>query len=335
MVSVIVPMYNAEKYAKQCINSILNQTYHNIEIILINDGSTDSTAKICDEFAKSIERVHIFHKQNSGPNSCRKLGFEQSNGDYIYYVDADDYIADDAVEKLLNACIKNNAQVSACGYSKVGAGDAEYCIKSNSDIIEKADFTKALVLPAICLDDKDETVVPDFLWNHMYKANCITSDCFISDTICTREDAYFNLAILNNIERVALVKEPLYFYRTNAQSLTVAYRDKKFEKDLYYIRFIKDYISHSGIESGDRVQRMIAAAMLGCIDNFAKRGSFKHFKDGMKKMESDSEIVKVMMNYNNLKLNSHQNLSCKLWNSDRYRLLYLYRKAVIKKSLRG
>lgn len=100
LISVIVPVYNVEKYLHKCINSILNQTYKNLEIILIDDGSTDNSGKICDEYALKDNRIKVIHKENGGLSSARNAGLDICSGDYIGFVDSDDYIAEDMYEYL-------------------------------------------------------------------------------------------------------------------------------------------------------------------------------------------------------------------------------------------
>lgn len=115
LVSIIVPVYNTEKFLNRCIESLINQTYKNIEIILVNDGSTDNSGEICDKYAKQDSRVKVFHKANEGVSVARNYGISKSNGDWIQFVDSDDYLDSVAIEELLN-CIAENA-VNTCIYS--------------------------------------------------------------------------------------------------------------------------------------------------------------------------------------------------------------------------
>ena len=101
LVSVIIPVYNVERYLKKCIDSILNQTYKNLEIILVDDGSTDCSSKICDEYAKNDTRILVIHKANGGQSEARNIGISESKGEYIFFVDSDDYIEYNAIETML------------------------------------------------------------------------------------------------------------------------------------------------------------------------------------------------------------------------------------------
>lgn len=119
LISVIVPIYNVEKYLKQCIESIINQTYKNIEILLIDDGSTDNCGKICDEYEKKYNKIKVFHKENGGLSDARNYGIERANGDYITFIDSDDNVTDDYVEYLYNLICKYDAKMSIASYSVV------------------------------------------------------------------------------------------------------------------------------------------------------------------------------------------------------------------------
>ena len=109
LVSIIVPVYNVEKYIRSCVDSILTQTYENLQVILVDDGTLDNSGKICDEFAKKDNRVTVIHKENGGLSSARNEGLDVASGDYIMFVDGDDYLADNAVEILLSANEKYDA----------------------------------------------------------------------------------------------------------------------------------------------------------------------------------------------------------------------------------
>ena len=110
-VSVIIPIYNVEKYLEKCLNTIINQTYKNLEIILIDDGSTDKSSTICDEYCEKDKRIKVIHKNNEGVSSARNKGIELSKGKYIVFIDPDDYVTDEHVEVLYDCIISNNVDL--------------------------------------------------------------------------------------------------------------------------------------------------------------------------------------------------------------------------------
>ena len=113
-ISVVVPVYNVEQYLEKCVNSIINQTYKNLEIILVDDGATDKSGKLCDELAKLDNRIMVYHKKNGGLSDARNYGVERATGDYIGFVDGDDYIDAEMYEKLYEAIKKENVDVAEC-----------------------------------------------------------------------------------------------------------------------------------------------------------------------------------------------------------------------------
>ena len=119
LISVIIPVYKVERYLPRCIDSILSQTYKNIELLLIDDGSPDSSGDICDEYAEKDPRVRMFHKENGGVSSARNLGLDEAKGDYIGFVDSDDYIAPGMYEKLVELIEDNNADIAVCRSSYI------------------------------------------------------------------------------------------------------------------------------------------------------------------------------------------------------------------------
>ena len=114
--SIIIPVYNTEKYLHRCVDSVLQQNMSDYELILVDDGSTDGSGKICDEYKEKDSRVKVIHTQNQGVSKARNTGLELSSGEYIGFVDADDYIDADMYEKLIEASIDSNADVCCCGY---------------------------------------------------------------------------------------------------------------------------------------------------------------------------------------------------------------------------
>ena len=122
-VSIIIPVYNVEKYITKTIESVINQTYSDIEVILIDDGSEDSSGSICDEYAKNDDRIKVFHQENLGVSQARNKGIDISTGDYILFIDSDDYVSNDYIEALINGAIKTNADVCCCGYTCITKED--------------------------------------------------------------------------------------------------------------------------------------------------------------------------------------------------------------------
>mgnify|MGYP006066390929 CR=1 FL=1 len=122
MISVICAVYNAEKWLDRCVNSVLGQTYKDLELLLINDGSTDRSAEICENYARLDSRVKVFHKTNGGVASARQVGIDNMNGDYIIHADADDWMEKDMLKRLWDAALQSNADIAICDFKKYPGG---------------------------------------------------------------------------------------------------------------------------------------------------------------------------------------------------------------------
>ena len=159
LVSVMLPVYNTSKYLKRCLDSVINQTYKNLEIILVDDGSTDDSGTICDEYAKKDKRIKVIHKENGGLSTARNAGIEAATGDYYSFIDSDDIVDLNFIERMLNNCIYNNCEISICNYKFVF---------NNKEIFEKR------ILEHKVLNSKDALefifLNGNFVtWNKLYK----------------------------------------------------------------------------------------------------------------------------------------------------------------------
>lgn len=163
-ISVIVPIYNSEKFLKRCVESILAQTFNDIEVILVNDGSTDNSPSICEDYAKKDKRIVVINKPNGGLSSARNAGLDIAAGEYIGYVDSDDYIAPEMYGKLLAACESESADVAECGL---------YVVNENDDVILQSYFTKKLLSGSYdcCVDWLTSSNQYATAWNKIYKSN--------------------------------------------------------------------------------------------------------------------------------------------------------------------
>lgn len=115
LISIIIPVYNSERYLEKCVNSVLNQTYKNLEIILVDDGSTDLSPRMCDAFSVQDSRIKVIHQENQRQAAARNTGIEVASGEYIMFVDSDDYIADDMCEYLMDGALSYHADIAICG----------------------------------------------------------------------------------------------------------------------------------------------------------------------------------------------------------------------------
>ena len=147
LISVIIPVYNTEKYLRKCIDSFINQTYTNLEIILVDDGSTDLSGKICDEYKKKDSRIIVIHKENGGASDARNVGIEQSTGECITFFDSDDFVDEDYIQYLYNLKSENNSEISVCAYNVSDEdGNILFAMKTaKSEALSKEQFFKKML----------------------------------------------------------------------------------------------------------------------------------------------------------------------------------------------
>lgn len=211
LISVIVPVYNADRYLNKCIFSILNQTYKNIEIILINDGSVDNSLNLCMGFAKIDKRVKVFNQDNEGVDVARNVGINVSRGDYLAFVDSDDYLESSMIEKLVDAIEKQNADLALCKYKKVYQNKVICCDEKN--LINCTG--KVLLSNYINFNFKykkniiQTDNIMSCVWRGLYKRNYVKKIKF-EGHYC--EDLLFNINYIQPNFKIAVVNEYLYNY---------------------------------------------------------------------------------------------------------------------------
>lgn len=213
LVSVIVPIYNVERYLRRCVNSILIQTYQNLEVILVDDGSPDNCPAICDEYAKEDARVKVIHKMNGGLSDARNVGMTAANGAYLMFVDSDDWLEKNAVECLYQLLISSDAQIAIGGMQRV---------EDQTNRILQTDFngTKNVVSMT-----KNQAMKVFFqngcaAWGRLYRRNVHSGIEFPVGEI--NEDEAIVLSLLDRCNIVAQTNEIVYNYRCRAESITTA-----------------------------------------------------------------------------------------------------------------
>ena len=236
-VSVIVPVYKVEKYLKTCINSIRNQTYTDIEIILVDDGSPDMCGKICDEFKREDNRIVVVHKTNEGLGRARNSGLDVASGEFICFVDSDDWLVESAIEKWVYYVNKHNADIVMCNFDKVNDnGECLYKhrIVSNEVVSMEDDVQKNIFWQMIgrSSDIQEDYTVNMCVWTNLYKREIIEKEKirFLSEREYLSEDICFNLQYLLASKKAVMIPDSLYRYRYNPDSLTNHYKGDEFKK---------------------------------------------------------------------------------------------------------
>lgn len=217
LVSVIVPVYNVSAYLEECIRSICGQTYQKLEIILIDDGSTDGSGEICDQYAEKDERILVRHQENRGVSAARNLGLDIMHGNYIAFVDADDVIHEEYLERLYSLCIRNQCEISCCGYQDFvqKEGSLEWRTKGQDlSSIEIWEGNRALAELNKWRCTEATTMV--VIWNKLYIKKVWNMVRFPVNT--RHEDEFVIHHVLANMNKMAVTMERLYGYRQHGGS---------------------------------------------------------------------------------------------------------------------
>lgn len=207
MISVIIPIYKVEPYLRRCVDSVIKQTYKDLEIILVDDGSPDGCPKICDEYAKTDPRIKVIHKENGGLSSARNAGLDIISGEYVSFVDSDDYIHPKMIEILYNEMIKSRTLASSVEYKRIYTTDVcsifqnpeDYCIFTTDEEY---------------INDNYFEVIFNVIWGKLYDSSVWNNLRFPEGMIY--EDEYLKPALMDRINfKYAFIKKPLYYYYNN------------------------------------------------------------------------------------------------------------------------
>ena len=217
-ISVIVPVYNVEQYLERCVDSIINQTYTNLEIILVNDGSTDNSGKLCDELAKKDERIRVIHKENGGLSDARNRGIDEAESDLVGFIDSDDYIDSDMYEVLLKNLNNTDADLSMCALYDVYNNTPEAQVTNKETWELSSEQAIKMVMEAKILS---VTAV-----NKLYRKSLFTDLKFEVGKIA--EDAFIMVKLLDKCEKIVATNEKKYYYVHRENSITTQKFSTKF-----------------------------------------------------------------------------------------------------------
>lgn len=226
LVSVIVPVYKVEKYLEKCVGSIINQTYKNLEIILVDDGSPDSCPKMCDLYAKEDKRVKVIHKQNGGLSDARNAGLDIMTGNFVCFVDSDDWVKKNYVEEMLNIQQKTNADVVACGINLVNEESGSVSEFKCSKKIVTYEYDKILNN----YFKKDE-IISGVAWNKLYKKEIFKNLRYPKGRIY--EDNAIILQILYRCKKIVIIPNMLYNYLKRENSIMLTNMNEQKLKSMF------------------------------------------------------------------------------------------------------
>ncbi len=224
LVSIIVPIYKSEKYLSICIESIINQTYRNLEVLLINDGSPDNCNKICENYAKIDKRIRFVSKNNEGVSKTRNLGLKLANGEFIYFVDSDDWLETNAIELMVN----NIESYDMCIGNFVSINKNKRVHNDQVTLINKEDIYKSI----LNLDKRDKTPCYGYLWNKLFiRKIIIDNQIYFNENYSMWEDMLFCCEYIKYVNKGKKINKIVYHYNNiNDYSITNNMTDKKFKE---------------------------------------------------------------------------------------------------------
>ncbi len=313
LVTVVLPIYNVEKYLNQCIESVVNQTYRNLEILLIDDGSPDSCPEICNDWAKRDSRIRVIHKENAGLGMARNTGIENANGEYICFFDSDDFVELNVIEKSYQCAKENAAELVIFGLNK---------IDSKGNVISS--FVPTVGNKTYVGDEVVNSFLPDFIapdpkgdkqfvfymssWLLLYSVDAIKKADwrFVSEREIIAEDVYSLIALVKHINRVSVLPEALYNYRFNEISLSRKYIPDRYKKIKYFYNKCVELCTQ--LDYSDDIMHRITKPYLGFTISALKQEvatdrTFAEKMASIKSIINDADLTNV------LKANKNDNVS--------------------------
>ena len=210
LISIIIPVYNMEKRIEKCLQTVIEQTYQNLEIIIVNDGSTDNSLQLCRGFEKMDNRIHVIDQKNMGVSSARNTALDSISGNYVAFIDSDDYVSYNYIQMLYETLLKNNADIVECG----------------AIVVNEVNGTSDKIVPRFQLENNRDQIISsfyrnegvnDYLWNKLFKKELFNGIRF-SSFKCS-EDFEILCHILQKSSRIASIDTPLYYYIRNNESI--------------------------------------------------------------------------------------------------------------------
>lgn len=299
-VSIIVPIYNVHKYLERLSICLINQTYKNIEIIFVDDGSTDGSGIICDELSKKDKRIKVIHQKNSGVSVARNVGIANATGDYIAFVDSDDMLSLNIIEILYNNLICNDCDVSVCNYLTFKNESPDF-LKENSKekviILNKFEVLKDLLL---------DGVITNFLWNKLFKKELFEGILFPNGKIY--EDVFVLTRIFQNVNKVCYDTRKLYGYYQRNDSYVNSFTKEK-NKDYFEICYDRynSFLKYKNIEEANENYKcffiysaFLQAAKSHCkdiINSSEMNKEYNVFKKNFKSLNKNVSIKRKILYY--------------------------------------
>lgn len=307
LISVIVPVYNVQNYICRCLDTIINQTYKNIEIILVDDGSKDESGKICEEYAKKDSRIRVIHKENEGLGLTRNVGIKYAMGKYIAFIDSDDFIELNMYEIMYKKIKENDLDAVLCNYKRLKKDKTYIYNVSNFDNKQySCDEIQKDILLSICGNPKYKTVIGSVCCV-LYKKDIIDkyNIKFLNEREYVSEDIIFNYMYFSKCRRIQLLRDNMYIYCENEGSLTKKYNPAKIDKFINLYNFMKKQVETYKEETCIGLDTLYIGYMrVAIIQEITLNTNKKNIKNNIKKICNDELLCEILKRYKlkNLKI---------------------------------
>lgn len=289
--SVIVPIYNVEKYLTRCIESVLSQTYENFELILVDDGSPDNCPKICEDFAKKDSRIKVIHKENGGLVSARQSGIKEANGDYIFNLDGDDAVCPDALESAYEIINKTNADIVSFCYKRYQNGEIGDTV---SDLLDEGlynkDDIKSKISPNL-LSNKNMRNLFYFIWGKAIKRElAIKHQLNVTTKISLGEDICCSFPCYLEANSVYMSKKAVYLYTIRDDSLTTFFKTSQLTQLVEVIKSLRNLNVQKPVDFEEQTARYGCFMSFAILAAAAEGNHFKYLNE-IKKLIVDSLLI--------------------------------------------
>ncbi len=325
-ISVIVPIYNVEKYLPRCIDSIINQTHKNIEIILVDDGSPDRSGEIADEYAKKDERIKVIHQENRWLGGARNSGLRIANGKYVLFVDSDDYVRLNMCERLLRVVNHNDVDIVMFGETIIDGDSLSDCYYSNIDFntIFRGDEARDILFSGVISSHSLNSS-----GTKLYKRTMlIENNIFFDEEIRYAEDYDFCLRLFPHIDSFINIHESLVFYELHSGSIMFSFDDEIVDKLVVLYNKRENFILNNNLIN-DKYRtdsaNLLLNSIINSINKYIGNCSFKRSIYLLKKMVYNNSIINAMeyIDTEGIDLGRIGKLNAELIKKKRYFLLYL------------
>ena len=307
LVSIIVPVYNVEEYLEECIESLRHQTLTNIEIILVDDGSTDLSGEICEQKKVLDKRIKVIHKKNEGLGLARNDGIKYAQGKFIGFVDSDDFVSMDMFKILYTNAIQNNADASFC--KKIRFIDSKNIEKvkdlDECEVYDREDMPNYL-LKRIGMPPESsiDTLYQSSVWLGIYTKEILNkyNISFVSERKYISEDIIFNIEFFSHCRKVVHCNRHLYYYRYNPNSLTKKYKKDRFDKNIKMYKKMEDMLKKMFFREKYKknIDRyLIVYARIACMQEveFLRENGFIVARRNIKKICQNNILQNVLLEY--------------------------------------